>query len=483
MGPVDDAAFEVARSALLALLAPSMARLDLRARARVAIALGRPQGGWLDGVAPTALRRRFVEGRPAVDGDQVRPLLRSVLRSLGMPECEGSLVLHLEHAALLDGRRRLGWPEIVLFAALLEEEGAPAAAIVLAERLHGDASRISALATGLQRLDGFERERCVPQTDAESRPLYRGPDGSPTTEAVVDVQMYDRSNAPLYRAPPEMARDPYRRAYAEEELWRQHFATQPEGRARLRAWVNDPMQRVTVRTPLRALVTATEAEPAHVLSRLCDVAILERLGVEHARELDALRSLDDGSDASSIVAPLEETFALRSALRVASAQLDEALFQLRGLAISLAGAIGATVGASTDECAALATLIEALPCDVLEAAAREPNGTLLERVQLAADVDAWLSTGGELALASIHPALCALIDARTERTACASLLRSLLRAQRMLERGTRALGALAVAEGHPARAGSQDAGHELALELATAALQRNLSELASAPRT
>ncbi len=476
MGVVDDVTFEAARAGLAAALRLAMTRLDLRGRARVLVAVDR-EGG-LDGMVPLALHRRFLVDRPAVDDEEVRPLIARVLADLTMEELGPVVVRQLHHATLLDGRRRAGWPEIVMFESLLLEAGAQAAPVVLRDRLHGDAHRIAALVTGALQLDVAERERRAGRTDAEGRPLYRDLDGAPTTRDSVEVQSRDAGFALLYRAPPEMTHDPLRRGYAEDELWRRFFLRHPDGKARMQAWLRDPGNRVTTRQLLPALDEAHPPDPARLLNRYCDAVLIARLAAPLQRELTSLLSLDDGSDAESTFVELRQSSELRRSLRHASATLDGSCDRIRGLVAALGATLGVLERPEESEDGEVLA-IDGLSEAELAAAAREPNDTLPARLRLARAIQHWLGPGAtreRLELNEIHPALLAQLTAiagegEVPAALSPSVLRSLLRAQRMLERGTEALSAL----GDPSDDAQQMAG-ALAVELATAALERNLRD-------
>lgn len=470
MSAVGDAAFEVLRRTVRGVLSASFGRLDLSGRARALSALDQPQGGLLEGMLPRPLRAAFLDRRPEVDTEVVGRLLRAVVGSLGMSDREPDLLRVLSHATLVDGRGALGWPEVVMAQALLAEEGAPAVEEVLDAYVSGRALRLVILIEALLHLERQEHGRREVSVDEEARPLYRGLDGQPTHTGWVEVPTLNTVGDEVFVAPPEMQRDPFVRAYSRSELWTRHFSRLSGGDEKLEAWLRDPLRRVRHRQKLPLL----DAPAPHLLERLLplreDAMALFVEATALSRELRALASLEEEP---SIFADLGDSVPLRRALRDARDRLKDALRELTDRFV-----------ASEPELASIAPyrglFDDALPESSAQAVAREPFGTLLERLAIARVLDPWLrnlGAGSVPTLDAIHPSLLGRVRERARSDwvtlAVPALLVALLRTEAMRRRGIRAFGAI--------DEGQSGVPEELALELALSGLDRAIDALVSAP--
>lgn len=189
-----------------------------------------------------------------------------------------------------------------------------------------------------------------------------------------------------------------------------------------------------------------------------------------SRELRALASLEEEP---SIFAEVGDSAALRAALRDARDRLKDALRELTDRFV-----------ASEPELASIAPyrglFDDALPESSAQAVAREPFGTLMERLAIARALDPWLrnlGAGSVPTLDAIHPSLLGRVRerARSDRVTLAvpALLVALLRTEAMRRRGSVAFGEL--------DEGQSGVPEELALELAQSGLDRAIDALVSSP--
>lgn len=469
MEALGEAGFEAARLALHAYLTLASARLDRGGRARILLALDRTEGGALEGALPSAVRRTFVRAQPPLDADVVGRFMEGVLARLAMEEHVPTLLRQLGHGAHLDGRSSLGWPELVMAGALLEEAGAPAADAVILDRLGPLAHRHAALAQALTRLEADLRGKSERAVDEAGRPLFVGEDGAPTHVGFLETPLLrDAMAEPLFGAPPEMQRDPFVESYTQGELWTRHFRRLPEGERKLEAWLRGNAK--TTRIPRRPLEITLPPDPARLAILLDDAELLFAEIDGLLASMRALAELDEGPSlfcAPSDVASLKhELGAARDRLAQARALLAELL------ARGERAAPAATYEGRFDD---------ALPESCLDVGA-EPFETLMCRLAIARAVHAWLADPrAALAIPRVDTRLVEAFAARLRERAppradLAPFLLTLFRAESMLSRGVRAFSDLAASERGAATPEAAHASEQLALDLAQSQLSRGLDE-------